>query len=98
MIDKIDITMTGVIRPDILTKTLESIVKNICQERDGFRLIMNIDPIGEPIKPAKVVKVAQRYFDDIVYNIPKTPSFAKAVKWVWQTATAPYILANQSTN
>lgn len=91
MIDKIDITMTGVIRPDILNRTLESIVKNICQDRDGFRLVLNIDPIGESIKPAKVIKTARKYFDDLIFNIPKTPSFAKAVKWVWSNSDAPYV-------
>lgn len=91
MKDKIDITMTAVIRPAILNRTLSSIVNNICQERDRFRLILNIDPIGENVKPAKVIRIAKKYFDDFIYNIPKTPSFPKAVKWVWANATAPYI-------
>jgi hypothetical protein len=44
---KIDITMTAVIRPTILERTLESIVKNIVTKEHRFRLIINIDPVGE---------------------------------------------------
>jgi len=91
MIDKIDITMTAVIRPALLSRTLESIKNRICQDREGFRLVINIDPIGSNIKPMKVVRTAEKYFDDVIFNIPKTPSFPKAVKWVWANSDAPYI-------
>ena len=91
MIDKIDITMTATIRPNILSRTLKSINDKICRDRDEFRLILNVDPIGEKIKPMKIVKMAQSYFDDVIFNIPRTPSFSKAVQWVWKASTAPYI-------
>lgn len=91
MTDRIDITMTAVIRPALLEKSLNTIIKNVCKDREGFRLIINIDPVGEAIKPIKVVKTVQKYFDDVIFNIPKKPSFPKAVKWVWSQATAPYI-------
>jgi len=91
MDDKIDITMTAVIRPSLLEGTLKTIVNKVCKDRDGFRLIINVDPVGEPIKPMKVIKTAEKYFDDIIFNIAKEPSFPKAVKWVWSQATAPYI-------
>jgi hypothetical protein len=90
MIDKIDITMTSVIRPDLMESTLKTITDKVCKDRDGFRLILNVDPVGEKIKPMKVIKVAQKYFDDVVYNIASEPSFPKAVKWVWSQVTAPY--------
>jgi len=91
MIDKIDITMTSVIRPDILSDTLDTISKKVCKDRDGFRLIINVDHVGENIKPMKMIKVAKRYFDDVVFNIATEPSFPKAVKWVWSQVTAPYV-------
>ena len=93
MKDKIDITMTAVLRPSLLAETLLTIKKNVCKDQiDRFRLIINIDPIGENIKPAKVIKTARKIFSDVIYNVAKTPSFPKAVKWVWEQATAPYIL------
>ena len=92
MNEKIDITMTAVIRPQLLSDTLRTINEKVCRDRDGFRLILNIDPVGENIKPMKVVKTAKQYFDDVIYNIAETPSFPKAVKWVWSQVTAPFIL------
>jgi hypothetical protein len=90
--DKIDITMTAVLRPSILAETLVSIKENVCKgEDDRYRLIINIDPVGENIAPLKVVKVAKKNFKNVIYNIANTPSFPKAVKWVWSQADAPYI-------
>jgi len=91
MADKIDITMTAVIRPAIFEETLVHIKDRVCRGREGFRLILNVDPVGENIKPMKVVKTAKRYFDDVVYRIGDEPSFPKAVKWVWSQSSAPYV-------
>jgi len=89
---KIDITMPSVIRPALLEGTLQTIVKNVVDNIDRFRLIINVDPIGEKIKPGKVVKTAEKYFPHIISNIASVPSFPKAVKWVWSQSTAPFIL------
>lgn len=89
--DRVDITMTAVIRPKMLAGTLRTIQKNIIKNQTGFRLIINIDPIGESKNPMKVVDIAKTFFSDVVYNIAKKPSFAKAVKWVWSQAEAPYV-------
>ena len=89
--DRVDITMTAVIRPKILTRCLESIKRKIVKDQTNFRLIINVDPIGENTKPGKVVKLAQKFFDNVIYNIPKEPSFPKAVKWVWSQSDAPYV-------
>lgn len=88
----IDITMTAVVRPKILEGTLQNILKYVVKKRDGFRLIINIDPIGEKIKPKKLVHIARNYFEDVIYNIPEKPSFPKAVKWVWSQVEAPFAL------
>jgi hypothetical protein len=89
---KIDITMPAVIRPSLLERTLKSLVENVVDNQERFRLIINVDPIGENIKPAKVIKVARKYFSNIVYNISSDPSFAKAVIWVWTQSSADFIL------
>jgi hypothetical protein len=83
--------MTAVIRPAILEETLQKIVKHVVDDIDRFRLIINVDPIGENIKAKKVIKVAEKYFNDVIYNIPKEPSFPKAVKWVWSQVEAPFV-------
>jgi len=83
--EKIDITMTAVLRPSILSETLVNIRKHVCKgEEDRYRLILNVDPL-------KVVKVANKNFKNIVYNITKKPSFPHAVKWVWSQVEAPYV-------
>ena len=91
MKDRVDITMVAVIRPELVRRTLKTIVKNIVDDQSRFRLILNIDPIGEKAKPEKVARIAQEYFDNVIYQIAKKPSFPKAVKWVWQNSDAPYI-------
>lgn len=85
--------MTAVIRPAIIEQTLKSIVKNIITKENKFRVIINIDPVGEKMKPKMVMKVLKKYFrdKDIVYNFAERPSFPKAVIWVWKNSTAPYI-------
>jgi hypothetical protein len=88
---KIDITMVAVIRPELVRRTLKSIIKNIVDNPDRFTLILNIDPIGEKTKPKKVAKVAKEYFSNVIYNIAKKPSFPKAVKWVWENSYSPFV-------
>jgi len=89
---KIDITMTAVLRPLLLSETLISIKENICQGDDSrYRLIINIDPIGLDVDPLRIVKTAKKNFDNVVYNIPDVASFPRAVKWVWSQTQTPYI-------
>jgi hypothetical protein len=89
--DKVDITMTSVIRPAILNDSLNSIVKNLVSDQNRFRLIINVDPIGENVHPMKMIKVAKKHFKNVIYNIANKPSFPKAVKWVWSQSSAPYV-------
>jgi hypothetical protein len=88
----IDITMTAVIRPEVLRKTLRSFCSNLFyDDKYNYRLIINVDPIGEDKDPMKVVGVAQSFFDNVVYNIPKEPSFPKAVMWVWSKISSDMV-------
>ena len=89
--EKIDIAMTAVLRPSILSETLVKIREHVCKgDDDRYRLILNVDPVGEDIDPIKVVKVACKNFKNIVYNIAETPSFPHAVKWVWSQVETNY--------
>jgi hypothetical protein len=91
--ENIDITMTATLRPEIFRSTVDDIFKYIIGRHNNkyYRLILNIDCVGENIKPKEIVKIAERSFINIKYNISKTPSFPKAVKWVWSQATSNYI-------
>lgn len=90
--EKIDICMTATIRHLVLKDTLDSFTKNMLFDKDRYRLIINIDPIGEKLKRiSAVLQVAQNYFDEIVYNIPETPGFTKAVQWCWSQTKHPYV-------
>jgi len=90
---QIDITMTAVLRPEILRRTLETITENVCYKKpERFRLILNVDPVGENIKPKVIVKVARKFFPNLVYQVAKEPCFPKAVKWIWSKSSAPYVL------
>jgi hypothetical protein len=92
-VDNIDITMTCVLRPSMFDETLSTIKNHVCKDNlDSFRLIINVDPIGEKVSPNTVVDVAQSHFKEVVYNIAPKPSFPKAVKWVWSQVESPYVL------
>ncbi len=92
--DMIDITMTATLRQKIFHETIVGIRKYVIGKSnvDRYRLILNIDQIGENIAPKVIVKIAKKHFPSVVvHNVSKTPSFCKAVKWVWSQATADYI-------
>lgn len=90
---KIDITMTAVLRPSIIAETIRNIRQHVCRgEEDRYRIIINVDPIGENISPSKIIKVIKKNFNNVTFNVSKIPSFPKAVKWVWSKTTAPYVL------
>ena len=88
----IDITMPTTLRPALLDRTLESFTKNVFTERERYRFIFNIDPVGEAgCSPMDVVDVANKYFDNILYNIADEPSFPKAFIWCWEQAESDYL-------
>ena len=90
--DTIDITMTAVLRPLILAETLLTIKKHVCKdELERYRLIINIDCVGEDVSPKKIIKICKKHFTTVVVNVATDPSFPKAVKWVWSKVEAPYI-------
>jgi len=88
---KIDVTMTSVLRPGIVNVTLKSFCEKFLTDRSRYRLIINIDPVGENVKPKEVVKVCENYFDEVIYNVPNEPSFPAAVIWTWRKARSEWI-------
>jgi hypothetical protein len=65
----------------------------ICDNYNGqFRLILNIDPIGEDIHPQQIASIARDIFPDMVYRVAEKSSFPLAVKWIWSQVTSKYFL------
>jgi hypothetical protein len=84
--------MTAVKRPEILRSTLTSFCDNLFTERDRYRLIINIDSIGEKVKPKNIIKICKLFFkpEQIVYRVVP-PSFPNAVIWTWSQVEAPWV-------
>ncbi len=82
--DKIDITTTSVIRPEILDGTFESFTKYLFKQKSRYRLFINIDPLGDKNKIPDMIDVCNKYFNEVHYNIATFPSFPKAVLWLWK--------------
>lgn len=79
----IDIGMTCILRPQIIKDTLLSWDYNIIKQNRNinFRLILNIDPIGENILQKNIFNITKKYFPGKIIPIyPETPSFPLAVR------------------
>lgn len=87
----IDITMTSVIRIDILEQTLSSFCNNIFIDKNRYRLIINIDPIGDNIRRKFVIKTVKKYFNNVVFNLPEVPGFCNAVIWCWSQTESDFV-------
>lgn len=88
---KIDITMPCTLRPEIIRQTLETFCKHLFTDRDRYRLIVNIDPIGEDCAQNDIMKICKGYFPNIIANKPDKPHFPTAFKWCWDQAESKYI-------
>jgi len=89
--NKIDITMTATMRHKVVEETLISFFKKMLMDQSRFRLIINVDPIGNDSKKKWVEKVANRFFKDVLINIPSEPGFTKAVQWCWSQTKSEYV-------
>jgi hypothetical protein len=88
----IDVTMTAVIRPEVLENTLSSFFKYIFSSSYTYSLILNIDCIGDDAyKSNDVIDIAKKYFSSITCNISQNPNFPKAVKWVWFHSQSEFV-------
>jgi len=87
----IDITTTALIRPQLLEKTYKSFCEKMLK---GYpcRLFINIDPFGDTkeYNTQDVINVAQKYFKNVVVNVPKTAHMTTATKWLWNQVESKY--------
>ena len=91
----IDLTITSVVRPDLLEKVLESFSnKTFFKSRGKYQInaILNIDPIGDPeYSFVDVMDVVTKFYPYLYANNPLKPNFSKAVQWVWSNSSADYV-------
>lgn len=88
----IDVTMTAVMRPDIIKKTLTSFKERLFWKQP-VRLIINVDPVGEKDKTVEVMDVVRSVFpyDQVLWRFPDDPSFPKAFIWTWEQTREPLV-------
>ena len=92
---KIDVCMIGVVRPSMIEETLDSLIDNMLNENHEYRMIVNIDPVGERGKTQDdVIKVISSYgfFAPILVRTPDKPSVVNAVKWVLNQAESDFVI------
>jgi hypothetical protein len=91
----INLTITSVIRPDLLQKVLESVSDKIflkTSTKYQISAIVNVDSIGDPLYSAiDVINVVNKFFPVIYANISSKPCFTKAVKSVWRNSFSKYV-------
>jgi hypothetical protein len=88
----ISFSITAMVRPEILKRTLKSFSANIkgldLKECDVF---INVDPIPGDGSQDSVVDVASSFFGNVIASLPKKPNFTKAVNWCLATADSDYL-------
>jgi hypothetical protein len=89
----IDITMVSTIRPGLLKRTLDTWCEHMLTDPSRYRLILNVDVIGERYDPMYIVDMAKSYLPNITYNInTENCSHSQAFKWCWDQVESDYIL------
>ena len=92
---KIDVCMVSVVRPSMIRETTKLLIKNYLNDDHAFRLILNVDPIGERGKTQEdVVNIIKDFdfFDDIVVRTPPKPHVVKAVRWCLDQAETDLVI------
>lgn len=83
--DRIDVVTTATLRPELLELTFKSFHNKLLFKCKHRRLIINIDPLpchdDELLR--KMLVICDKWFSEVIYRYPKTPSFPAAVQWVW---------------
>jgi hypothetical protein len=89
---KIDLLMIGVVRPAIIEETTISLIENVLNDNHEYRMIANIDPVGERKHTQQdCVNVLKKYFDVVIANKPKEPSVVDAWKWVIEQSDTEFM-------
>lgn len=89
----IDVVTTATVRPELIDLTYLSFCDRVLNKFRKRRLIINIDPVGNSNRTVSdVLAVCNKYFDEVVYRCPETPSFSAGFKWCWEQCRSDLIL------
>lgn len=90
--DAVEVVTTATLRPHLLDVTYASFFAGMDLENHTYRLILNIDPVGEAgATPEDVLTVAEKYFPSITTNVADKGSYPAAVIWAWQQTTTDLV-------
>jgi len=89
----ISFTTTSCCRCDLLLRTYESFVKNMNGvDFKNSTLFINLDHYEGVGDVDECVRISKYFFGNVVYNVPKTPDFSSAIKWLWDREfETPYV-------
>jgi len=91
---EIDVTIIATVRPDVLEKTLSSLVKMCPAIAKCGRVVLNIDNVPDDSECAidDVVDIARHFLPNIkCVRYSYQPSFSRAVISAWHMTTARYV-------
>jgi hypothetical protein len=86
----IEITTTATLREDLYERSVRSIAEHLTCG-GGFRLLINIDPVG-PGNADAVEAVARKYFDDVQVFRPDKADFQQAQLRLWDAVQGEFFL------
>lgn len=90
--DCLDVCMTALRRPELLSLTLESFSRRVFHQWRHVRLIVNVDPLGGADALAPTLALIQRHADEALVRVTARGNFTDAVRWCWQQVQAPLVL------
>ena len=87
----VDFATTACNRPPILEQTYASLAKRIKGIRlSECRLFLNIDPMPDGENMEDNVRVAEKYFGEVIVNMTEKGSFPRAFRWCMNQIQKPY--------
>ena len=89
--ESIDVVVISTLRPKLLGLTLASFQKHFLNQFGNYRIILNVDPVGEENSSQDaIIELVNRYSDNVITCTPKTGNFSEAVRWAWSQVKSRY--------
>ncbi len=90
--NSIEVCVVGVNRPELLELTLDSFYQRLLYQWPDVKVVANIDPFPCSIEnQSAFIDIYKRHFKSGVIRFSSSPSFARAVQWVWSNSTGRII-------
>ncbi|WP_146735157.1 hypothetical protein [Thioclava sp. F1Mire-8] len=90
---EIDLLLLCGARPPLLEITLQSFSENVFSNFKIANVFANIDKFqGGESEVRQVEEIILQYFPNAVLRKPDTPSFTRAVMWLWGSVRSPFCL------